>query len=284
MTFFVNFIFAKTFFSNLDFDRLPDRPEWRRDEGPPLGERRRSIGDRPRDLRRDSPPLSVYVYPPEDSDERMDRHPPYDRSMPRRTPPGDRPMHDHPGEPMRRPGPGDFEGRGRSPIRDLRDADQREIERQSIERRHIAISRDLESVKQRRETLDSVYVYDERDDERAQRERSLERLRRCEEDLREREREILAREQALREALRQHSPPRKRYRDDDHRRPDDPYMRRGPDDRDSMRLAYPPAERFGSPPRMRRSPGRDYDRPRPGEFRERDDRGRGRRSPSPRRE
>ena len=250
-------------------DRRPERSEWHRDEGPREGERRPSIGEPPRPYRRDSPPRSEYVYDAEEWAQR--EKPPFDRPMPRRSPPNDRFYPNRPEEPMRRPIPGAYGPIDLSPPRDLRDANQRTLERLSIERRHEAITRDLESVKQRRETLDSVYIYDERDDERAQRERSLERLKSREEELRDREKELAVRERALREALRQSSPPRRRP-------PDDSHMRRGPDDR-----PYPPGGRYRSPPRGRGSPGRDYDRQR--EFREREDRGRGRRrSPSPRRE
>ena len=219
---------------------------------------------RPREPIRDSPPRLDYVYPPVDDDSRWSRDRPQERGRLEAEPFFGRRGGDV------RPGPREIVP-PLSPKRDLRDACQRDLERQSIERRQQAIHRDLASVKEQRDTLDSVFVYDERDDERMARERSLERLQRHEDELRKREEEILAREHALRDALRLYSPTRKRHHDEDGRhRPDEPpYRRNVPGQR----------ERFESPSRGKGSPG-------PDRFRERGERERmgRRRTPSPKRE
>ena len=202
------------------------------------------------DRRRDSPPLRDFVYPPRDDERREER--------------SFKDRYDRPGD--ERPPFDDFGARRRSPIRDLRDANQRDLERRSIERRHQAINRDLQSVKQQRANLDSVFIYDERDEERMRRERSLERLRACEAELLDREQAILARERALRDALHQYSPSRKRPYDEEgrgrglqgeSRRGPPEGMRRGPHDD----MGGPPDEMRRRPPNdMRRGPPEDVRR------------------------
>nr|CAB3267830.1 YLP motif-containing protein 1 [Phallusia mammillata] len=140
----------------------------------------------------------------------------------------------------------------------------RSRQRDSIERGRQALHDDLETLKRHQEILGRERYEKEHQERSEQRERSLERLRAIEDDLRKREQLLLERERELQMARRRYSPGRHDYRERDERRPleDDRLMegrRRSPFDERRMPSGLGSPPRYDHPDKRSDSRGREFD-------------------------